>query len=277
MDRVTAVGVYGDMSMPLLGFPGIVILLLLTLPAAAVLGHALGRRHRSRTLSAGQEVDKVTGETSLGAILALLGLLLAFSFGNALSLAETRKLGVIDEAAALGTVFLRADFVAEPARTELKTAIYTYTLTRFVPSLRSDEQGKDVRAFLETTLAAQAKLWPATLAATQTAPPAVATFVGAGMNDAIDAHLYRMQTFSVPVSDITQAMVLAAAMAALFLLGNRAGMQGRVLSWRTFMFSGFLFIVMVTIVDIQLATAGFVRTDQSPLLVTIFDMEQALR
>ncbi|WP_424975066.1 hypothetical protein [Dinoroseobacter sp. S124A] len=278
MDGMTAASVYEDMHLPVLSMGGIVILLLVLLPAAAVIGHALGRRQRQRTLAAGREVDKVTGETSLGAILGILGLLLAFSFGNALTLAQTRKSTVIDEAAALGTVFLRADYLAEPGRTELREAIYAYTQTRVVPDASQMSDAHGVRDFLETTLTAQAALWPATLAATAApVPPPTATFVASAMNDALDAHLYRMQTFAVPVADITQGMVLAAALASLFLLGNRSGMHGRALSWRTFMFSGFLFVVMVTIVDVQRSSAGLVKTDQSPLLVTLFDMEQALR
>ncbi|MDD9717661.1 hypothetical protein PVW48_12955 [Dinoroseobacter sp. PD6] len=276
MDGTTAVAIYGEMRLPVFSLGTTVLLLALTLPAAAVTGFLFGQRQRARTLAKGKIIDKVLGETTLGAILGLLGLLLAFSFGHALSLAQTRKVAVIDEAAALGTVFLRADYAGEGARTDLKTAIYDYTLTRVVPDVARVESEADVRAFLETSLAAQAKLWPATLAATDGVEPPVATFIASAMNDAIDAHLYRMQTFAVPVSDVTQLMLLATALASLFLLGNRAGMQGRVLSWRTFMFSGFLFVVMVTIVDVQRSSAGFVQTDQSPLLVTIFDMEQAL-
>lgn len=278
MESLTAVGVYGEVSLPTLSLGATVILLLVALPTAALIGHAFGRRQRTRILAAGKQVDKMIGETSLGAVLALLGLLLAFSFGNALSTAQIRKLTIIDEAAALGTAFLRADYAAEPARTELKTVIFEYTQTRLVPSVSELGDKAGVLQFLETTLEAQAKLWPATLAATQAPlPPAQASFIASAVNDAIDAHLYRMQTFSVPVSDITQLMVLATALASLFLLGNRAGMQGRVLSWRTFMFSGFLFIVMVTILDVQRSLVGFVQVDQSPIMVTLIDMENALR
>lgn len=278
MESLTAIGVYSEVSLPTLSLGATVLMLLVALPAAALIGHALGRQQRARILAAGKQVDKLIGETSLAAVLALLGLLLAFSFGNALSNAQTRKLTIIDEAAALGTAFLRADYAAEPARTELKTLIFEYTKTRLVPSAAELEDHDGVLRFLETTLEAQAKLWPATLVATQPPlPPAQASFIAAAMNEAIDAHLYRMQTFSVPVSDITQLMVLATALASLFLLGNRSGMQGRVLSWRTFMFSGFLFIVMVTILDVQRSSVGFVQTDQSPIMVTLIDMETALR
>jgi hypothetical protein len=58
--------------------------------------------------------------------------------------------------------------------------------------------------------------------------------------------------------------------------GNRAGIAGRPLTWRTFVFAYSLFAVMVTITDVQRATEGFVRLNDSNLRATIFDMEQAL-
>jgi hypothetical protein len=278
MDTTTAILVYAGADLPRLSMFGVILILLVLLPLSAVAGHALGRRQRQRTLAAGREIDQTMGQTSLTTILGLLGLLLAFSFGNAMSVAQTRKLAVIDEAAALGTVFLRADYLPEPARTELKTAIHAYTQTRVIPEIRAFGGRDNFHLFLETSLEAQSRLWPLTVAATaDPVPPPVATFVASAMNEALDAHLYRMQTLSLPVSDNTRLMLLAAAMVSLLLLGNRAGILGRDLSWRTFVTSLFLFIVMVAILDIERGQEGFVRVDQTPLLATLFDMETALR
>lgn len=277
MEPITAASVYSEIPMPALRLNMAIMLLLLVLPASAILGFALGQRQHLRTRAAGKEIDRATGETSLGAVLGILGLLLAFSFGNALSLAQTRKLVVIDEAAALGTAFLRADLLPEPGRTDLKSLIYSYTQTRVLPMDAQFGDARSVRAFLDTTLLAQAELWPATLAATADPVPAnIRTFVADSVNSVIDSHLYRMQTFSVPVSELTHLMVLVAAVISLFLLGNRAGTLGRKLSWRTFLLSGSLFVVMVTVMDVQRAMDGTVRIDQTPLLATLFDMEQEM-
>jgi hypothetical protein len=53
-------------------------------------------------------------------MLALLGLLLAFTYSFSLSRADMRKQAVINEANAIGTAFLRADLGAEPGRGELR-------------------------------------------------------------------------------------------------------------------------------------------------------------
>lgn len=272
-----AASLYNQISLPLMSLGDVALVLFLILPSAAVLGHFSGKLRRAALVAASKDINNVVDETALGTILALLGLLLAFSFGNALSLSQARKAAIVNEAAALGTAFLRADYLAEPGRTELKRALLAYSRTRIVPDDGSINSLQSAQAFLALTLEAQAKLWPLTLEVTaDPTPPPIQTFVAGAMNDAIDAHLSRVETLSNPVSDITLAMMLAAALFALFLLGNRAGMSGSALTWRTFMLSGFLFMVMITILDTQRGSEGFVRVDDTTLKATIFDMEQAM-
>lgn len=276
MDVSTAAELYRETSGPLLSFFGVVAVLLILLPLAALAGHHVGRADRQKTISVGKQVDLVAGQASLNGILALLGLLIAFSFGNALSIAESRKATGVEEAAALSTVFDRADYIEGAGRNELKLAVLDYAKTRVIPTEGSLNSTEEVLHFLETTLQEQAKLWPLVLKVTaDPVPPPIKTFVAGAMNEALDGHLYRMQAFYVPVTTITQATLTAAAVAALFMLGNRAGLVGRSLTWRTFVFAGFLLSVMVTIVDLHRGGEGLIRFDQTALLAAIFEMEQS--
>ena len=276
MEPTTAVAVYGEIDLPLLSVFGVLILLVVTLPLAAVLGWWSGMRHRAQRLS-DTEATALVGETTLGAILAILGLLLAFSFGGALSYQQAIKAGQIDEAAALGTAFLRADMLEDPAARALQEALLAYAETRRPAQdapLRAEE---DVVAFLERTLQAQAALWPLTLEATaDPTPPALRSFVAGAVNEVIDMHLYRIGALEAPVADHANLMLLATSIAALFLLGNRAGIQGRALTWRTFVLAGFLIVVMSTILDLQRPSDGLIRTSTLYLDSAIFDMRQAL-
>ncbi|MEM9248660.1 MAG: hypothetical protein AAGB05_08180 [Pseudomonadota bacterium] len=277
MQYDTAAAIYTDLTVPSTSLLGLVLLLLVTLPLAAVAGFYTGKSRRATVLQQGKEIDMVVGETTLGAIMALLGLLLAFTFGNALTISQARKATLTEEAAALGTAFLRADYLAEPGRTELQKALLTYAETRVIADRAHRPEGFTPQEFLEETLSAQAVLWPLTLEATGgDTPPAIQSMVASAMNDALDAHLYRMQTSTLPISTYTHLMLLAAALMALFLLGNRAGMLGRQLTWRTFVLSGFLFFVMTTILDTQRGGEGLIRIDDTALKATIFDMRTAL-
>jgi hypothetical protein len=209
--------------------------------------------------------------------MALLGLLLAFSFGSALSLLESRKSDIISEANALGTAFLRADYLPEPSRSELKAALRDYAQTRIIPESDGLVTTDDARAFIERSLAAQERLWPLTLAGTaEPLPPAIATFVAGSVNGVLDAHQVRMRSLSVPVSELTQVILVVTALAALFLLGNRAGIAGRALTWRTYTFAALLVLVMVTVLDVQRTSQGFIRVDQSALRATLASMEAEL-
>ena len=277
MELETAASIYANVAYARPPLWVIVLILAVVLPLSAVAGHYNGTAYRRRRMAEGKDIDLVAGETTLGAILALLGLLLGFTFANALSLSQARKSVLYEESAALGTAFLRADYLAEPGRTDLQKALYEYAQTRFVP--RRSELPPTMREVdvIEISLRAQAAIWPATLAATGgDTPDPIRTFVAGAVNEVLDAHLDRMATVSHPVSLFTHAMLLASAATALFLLGNRAGALGRDLTWQTFVLSAFLFAVMATIVDTQRASQGLIVLEETALRATLFEMEAAL-
>ncbi|MEL7013201.1 MAG: hypothetical protein AAFO72_07970 [Pseudomonadota bacterium] len=269
--------VYTHFEVPFFSLPISAAIILITLPIAAIIGYSAGKARRQRAFASDVESEMAQDDTTLSAILALLGLLLAFSFGNSLSHSQDIKSSITNEAAALGTAFLRTDYIEEPKRTELREALLAYTETRLVPGDRVIDSQAKARAFMEKTLEAQAKLWPLTLEATQDPmPPATKSLLVTAMNDALDAHLYRVQQMSNPISDVTKLMMLAAALVALFLLGNRAGLKGRHLTWRVYVFSVFLFFVMITILDTQRGNEGIIRVDDTTLRATLLDMQLAL-
>jgi ABC-type multidrug transport system fused ATPase/permease subunit len=277
MPSSTSASLYHELTLSRLHLGQIAVILLVSLPLAVLVGFYIGRTRRRRLREEGDAIEKVVSETTMNAFLALLGLLLAFTFGNSLSVFESIKGAITNEAAALGTAFLRVDYLAEPGRTELQTAILDYAKTRIVPKGARIDTPDKAQAFLEKTLTAQSRLWPLTLEATRDpTPPPIQVFVAGAINAVLDAHLYRLATLSVPISAFTQAMVLAGAVIAVLLVGNRLGMLGHALTWRAFVFAFFLAAIMYTIADIRRSSEGLIRVDDSALYATIFDMEQAL-
>jgi hypothetical protein len=276
MDESSLVEAYADLSLPALPLSALVGLLLLALPTAALLGHRAGAARLTRAGASQREVLARSGETTVGAILALLGLLVAFLFGNSLGWAEDSKRAVLQEANALGTAFLRADLLDDPGQRTLKRALLDYAETR-VPTRAHMASAEGARSFLAQTLEAQARIWPATLEATAEPLPApTRTFVAGAVNDVIDAHAVRMATLTRPAAEITSIVVVAAALTALFLVGNRSALQGRPLTWRTFILAGFLWVVMSTIADLQRPLQGTILTDYGLLEATIADMKRGL-
>jgi hypothetical protein len=119
MDTATAAGVYTDLNLPSISIAVTAMILFVSLPVCAVLGFAIGHRVRERMLRARRDIDVMVAETTLGAFLALLGLLLAFTFGNSLNYFNDRKVAMTTEANAIGTAFLRADLLVEPQQLEI--------------------------------------------------------------------------------------------------------------------------------------------------------------
>lgn len=279
MEPTTSAMAYTEISLPTLPIWAVALLLFVALPLAACGGFVAGNARRRRLLAANQPIDTVVGETTLGFIMAILGLLLAFSFAQAIDRANTRTTTLIDEAAAIGTAFLRTDYLPDPARTELQKALLDYARTRAIPEgFFQLNSMAEIQDFLNTSLDAQSRLWPLTLAATaDPVPEPRKIFVAAAINEVLDAHLRRMRTLSQPVSEIAQSMVFAAALIALFILGNRYGVLGRPLTWRTFVLTGFMWAVMLTIIDTHRSTEGLIQVDDSTLRATIMEMEIALR
>lgn len=92
MEFASGAAAYEHITLPTFGIGATAFILAVLLPTFAVLGFLSGKVVRARRAASGGEVDVRAGETSLGAIMALLGLLLAFSFGSALSSLESANL-----------------------------------------------------------------------------------------------------------------------------------------------------------------------------------------
>ncbi|WP_226623326.1 hypothetical protein [Alloyangia pacifica] len=256
-------------------FALIILLFLLALPACAYAGFRFGSMELARNPARYAE-GKMPGEASLGALLALLGLLLGFTFSATLSWREASVAAVVEEAAALGTAFLRADLLPDAEGRPLQQALLDYGRTRIVPpGYRATRENVD--AFVAASTEAQSALWPATMAAlTPQVPAPVATFVAGGITEVLDAHSRRVAAASKSITSGIWSLLSFAAASGVFIIGNRAALQGRSLSWRTLVFSVVLTAVLVTIEDLSRASDGFTVVPQTPLIAAVADMESAL-
>lgn len=86
------------------------------------LGYLIGANNRKRY---GEKEEGPIGPV-VGATLGLLAFMLAFTFGITASRFDTRKELLLDEVNAIGTAFLRTDFLVEPYRTEIRGLFRDY-------------------------------------------------------------------------------------------------------------------------------------------------------
>ncbi len=268
--------IYSHLDVPFAPLWIVAVGLLTALPACSYLGYRAGR---ATYLARGYDhtpPKAIPGDTSRGAILGLLGLLLAFTFASALGWHNDRNDAITEEAAALSTAFLNADLVAEPGRSALQEALLDYARSRdFRNRTLRTEDG--LEASIERTLDAQAALWPATLDAIGgETPPPIQVAVARAVTDVLDAHTRRVAAASETIPPVAELMLLFTAMGALALAGNNSALRGRPLTWRTFAFAILLAVVMLVILDMDRALDGFIRINTDAIKVTVAELEQAV-
>src|SRR5687768_8774030 len=103
-------------------FVATIIVVVLAIEAGFRLGHAVFRK---------SEDEKEASVSAIAAaILTLTGFMLAFTFGISTDRLQDRKTLVREKANAIGTAWLRSDFLPEPDRTEAKELFLKYVDNR---------------------------------------------------------------------------------------------------------------------------------------------------
>jgi hypothetical protein len=178
----------GDAMTDLLfGLPwwGMVVVTLAVFLLAVEMGFRLGRSAKGEPHD-----ERMTGQISVlvGAILGLLGLLLAFSFGIVESRFSARKDLVIAEANAIGTSYLRAKILPEPQASRIQSYLREYVDLRTRPATSEALEGP-----IQRSVELHGDLWDEAISLGQAEPGSeiVALFVSS-LNDVIDLHTSRV-------------------------------------------------------------------------------------
>jgi hypothetical protein len=156
----------------------------LAIAAALTLAHEGGRRLGRRLRKSDERAAEVRGYL-VSSALALLGLLIAFTFGAAQDRWRVRQELVIAEANAIGTTYLRAQLFEPPARDELSRGLLQYGDLR----LRATEArtARQVEDNDRQVAALQQSLWMNVRGAMRSTPdPALKSTFLQSMNETFD-------------------------------------------------------------------------------------------
>ncbi len=223
-----------------------------------------------------KDADSGGGALVLTSMFAVMGLVLAFTYGSGQSRFDARKHAVMIEANALGTAFHRADLVAEPGRTELRNILLDYARTRaFEP--RTINTYEEYRAAVNSTLEKLDMIWPATKRIVEqgNSGPIEASLVAA-INDVLDAHTIRLTAVRDHLPRVIMWMLLFVIAAALAVAGYNAGIQGRMSRWRMSAFVLVLTALMLVILDFDRPNDGLVIVSNKSIYAAIEQMEADL-
>ncbi|GAB2580280.1 DUF4239 domain-containing protein [Dyella jejuensis] len=228
---------------------------------ALLLAHELGFCLRGLAKDRdSKEWEKQVHETR-NQIALLLSLLLGFAMSMAVSRFDERKKLVVDEANAIGTVYLRATMQAEPIRSRAPALLSAYVDARIAIFDKNDEE-RERQDAVEDSRRIQDALWAgAVTAAQQSQTPIVAIYAQA-LNEMIDLDSERVAAVlnRIP-ADIWALLALLSVLTSVVVgYGQR----------HRSMLATFVPVLMVAIAvsliaDLDTPTSGFIRIDQQSL------------
>jgi hypothetical protein len=220
---------------------------------ATAIGILLGRRvhHLSDSL-------KEPFGVLQGALLGVVGLILAFGLSLAVSRYEDRRAAIVAEANAIGTTYLRAQTLPEPIRSRSLTLLTTYTesavqLSDHIPG--SDEE----RAAAAEEERLQRQLWALGGQALDAAPVASAPRLYIEtLNQMIDSQNVRTAALNNQVPIAVLILEVLGAGLALGLLGAYLAIMGRgvvAVALASLLVAFLLFVIA----DLDRPTRGLIR------------------
>jgi hypothetical protein len=235
-------------------------LLIFALVASATLaGHAAGRRMRERAGTTHEPFGVLQG-----ALLGIVGLIVAFGLSLAVGRYQDRRAATVAEANAIGTTYLRAQLIAEPARTASLDLLRRYTTL----AVDVSDEIPNSAAMTRTTAAQeviQRRLWRLAGQALAAAPVASAPRLYVdSLNSTIDLQSARLASLNNRVPDAVLWLEILGAAFALGLLALHISILGRGL---VPMLAGAALVTMLLVVsfDLDRPTRGLITVPATPL------------
>jgi len=222
----------------------------------------VGRRIGARSLAEDATGAEAGVGSVEGAVFALLGLLIAFTFAGAASRFDVRRQLIIEETNDIGTAYLRLDLLPLDAQPALREKFRAYLDTR----LEIYRKIPDMAAAKEEMAKAnqlQLEIWRQSVAASraQGAAAAAPMLLLPALNAMIDITTTRTMAAQIHPPVVIFALLFGLALASSLLVGyGMASSKAR--NWLHMLGLAFVMAVSVyVILDIEYPRLGFIRVD----------------
>jgi hypothetical protein len=198
-----------------------------------------------------------------GALLGVVGLILAFGLSLAVGRYEDRRAAVVADANAIGTTYLRAQFLAEPVRTRSLALLRSYNDL----ALRMSHEVPNSSAMQRTATqedVLQQRLWRLAGKALGAAPIASAPrlYVDA-LNTMIDEQTVRLSALNNRVPGSVLGLEVIGAAVALGLLGLYLSVLGRGV-WPMIFATVLVTMLLLVTFDLDRPTRGLITVPDTP-------------
>ena len=207
-----------------------------------------------------------------GALLGVVGLVLAFGLSLAVARYEDRRASVVQETNAIGTTWLRAQTLPEPQRSASLRLLRSYAMSAikladYVPD------SNEARAAESAEEEIQRRLWAEAGEALEARPTDSAPrLYTETLNEMIDSQTVRVAALNNRVPDAVLALEVFGAAVALGLLAAYMTVIGRRV-YAVFLVSTLVAFLLVVIADLDRPTRGMITVPDTPLRSQLATME----
>ncbi|MFN0127259.1 MAG: DUF4239 domain-containing protein [Verrucomicrobiales bacterium] len=230
----------------------------------------LGRRIGVRRYREEGEVATKGFSAVEGAIFALLGLMLAFSFSGALARFDDRRKLVVQEANDIGTAWLRIDLLPVEKQAPIRALFRQYLDVR-LQAYRDIQSPESARAELSRLGALQQEIWRLALAET---PPGVPhperILVVPALNAMFDSTTAHNEAARLHVPKVIFVMLGALILACALFAGYDMGGHPKLNLLHSVAFALVLCVTVYVIIDLEHPRIGLIKmSDSDAVLVPL--------
>ncbi|HQR44685.1 MAG TPA: DUF4239 domain-containing protein [Thermoanaerobaculia bacterium] len=232
------------------------VLLALLMLGSWRVGFMTGRRRRSDSAA------KPEGKFE-DAVVAVLGLLLAFTFSMALSKYDRRREMLVADSNAIGDFYTCASLLRDPVKTKLQGVIREYAQLRLDVARTATDPGRledTLRRFQELQGRMTELVGEAVNEGTPVAVPLTNT-----LNDLTSAHAARLVAVKDRLPGIVVLLIFFASAVAMMLVGKEQGWAVKPPLAGTLSFLLLVALVVFVILDLNHPMKGFIVISQEPM------------
>jgi hypothetical protein len=222
-------------------------------------GISTGRRKREK-LGEGAEF----GTSAIdGAVYALLGLLIAFTFSGAANRFDERRSLIVEEANNISTAWLRIDLLPGATQPRLRQLMIDYTQSR-LDTYRLLPDLSAALAQLALSQQLQATIWAEATAAARLPgqDTAAAMLLLPALNSMFDITTTRTMASLEHPPTVIYVILFVMCVVSAILGGHNMGLAKRASSLHIIAFSLIIAIVINMILDIEHPRLGFITVDE---------------
>jgi hypothetical protein len=234
-------------------------IIVLILVVAMLVAWSIGKRLGERLLHEGGTKPSKFDDASM----ALLGLLLAFSFGMSIAKHDQRRLAVVADSNAIGDFYTCASLLKEPSRTKLQTVIREYVQLR-IDLTRGPFRSSDLESALVKSTQLHTQMTEIVAQALSDGTP-IAVSLTNTLNAVTSSQASRLAAYKDRLPASILFLLFICSIITVSLIGREEGAVNNSEIAGTLCFILLVSLTVYVTLDLNQPESGWIRVSQEPL------------